>query len=244
MKMAVVVSGLALMVPFSTTVHAALASDAVLAFNNGVYECASGGIYPSCNNSDTIVTGSWWAFDISQDGAFTGGERLPLAMNQGIRIGTAQPVSGQSHGGPVTGLENTGIDLAWNFLYNAGMHNTTSPVSILSDDGAGNVQLDFSGWSFDWNGIEDIGLGGDQVNYPADTGVATVTCGTDCSVGDSYTLNYTAHVLAGDPSNLGGVYYGLHLEGTVSTVPVPAAVWLFASGLLALNGFARQKRIS
>ena len=32
-------------------------------------------------------------------------------------------------------------------------------------------------------------------------------------------------------------------EGDVSAVPVPAAVWLFGSGLLALTGFARRKRV-
>jgi hypothetical protein len=35
---------------------------------------------------------------------------------------------------------------------------------------------------------------------------------------------------------------GYALIGTVSTVPVPAAVWLFMSGL-GLLGFARKKRV-
>lgn len=244
MKKAVVVSALALMIPFSTSVHAALASDAVLAFNNGAYGCASGGTYPNCDFGDITVSGSWWAMDGTGDGAFTLSERIPMAMNQGIHIGVAQPVSGQSHAGSATGMENTSIDLAWDFLGNTGMHNTISPVTILSDDGAGTVQLDFSGWAADWNGIEDIDLSGDLVNYPTETGVATVTCGSDCSLGDSFVLDYTAHVKIDDPSGFAGVYYGVHLEGTVSTVPLPAAVWLFASGLLALNGVLRRRRIS
>lgn len=35
--------------------------------------------------------------------------------------------------------------------------------------------------------------------------------------------------------------YSLYLEGAVSTVPAPAAVWLFGSGLLGLIGVARRK---
>jgi len=34
--------------------------------------------------------------------------------------------------------------------------------------------------------------------------------------------------------------YDLHLAGTV--VPVPAAVWLFGSGLLGLIGIARRNK--
>jgi len=44
---------------------------------------------------------------------------------------------------------------------------------------------------------------------------------------------------------LGGLQvteYNLHLAGTISTVPVPAAAWLFGSGLIGLLGVARQKK--
>ena len=35
--------------------------------------------------------------------------------------------------------------------------------------------------------------------------------------------------------------YTLYLEGQLTTIPVPAAVWLMASGLLGLFAFARRK---
>jgi hypothetical protein len=41
--------------------------------------------------------------------------------------------------------------------------------------------------------------------------------------------------------NLGGGTYSLALWGSTAPVPVPAAVWLFGSGLAALVGFARRK---
>ncbi len=34
----------------------------------------------------------------------------------------------------------------------------------------------------------------------------------------------------------------LELGGTVNVVPVPAAVWLFGSGLIGLAGLARRKK--
>jgi len=38
-------------------------------------------------------------------------------------------------------------------------------------------------------------------------------------------------------------YYALAVRpGDVSAVPVPAAVWLFGSGLMGLLGLARRKR--
>ena len=36
--------------------------------------------------------------------------------------------------------------------------------------------------------------------------------------------------------------YSIYLEGTLSTVPVPAAAWLFGSGLIGLIGFSRRKK--
>ena len=73
--------------------------------------------------------------------------------------------------------------------------------------------------------------------------VADVVCdtGSGCGNGAGYILNYSAVVPDGDPSGFGGVKYALHLEGAVSTVPVPTAVWLFSSGLIGLIGLARRK---
>jgi hypothetical protein len=36
-------------------------------------------------------------------------------------------------------------------------------------------------------------------------------------------------------------YFKLTISGTLATIPVPAAVWLFCSGLLGLIGIARRK---
>ena len=92
------------------------------------------------------------------------------------------------------------------------------------------------------NGIEAIDMGGQALL--GDTGIATMACSTSsCSSGSTFTLDYFAHVPVGDPSGHGGTGYNLHLEGVVtSAVPVPAAMWLFGSGLLGLIGVAKRKK--
>ena len=73
--------------------------------------------------------------------------------------------------------------------------------------------------------------------------MATITCdtGSGCSDGAGYMLDYFATTAEGDISSKGGVSYSLHLEGTISAVPVPAAIWLFASGLIGLFSAFKYK---
>ena len=121
---------------------------------------------------------------------------------------------------------------------------TSSNAKVIGDDGTGDgsVDLDFSGWAVTWNGIPTINMGGGAWGANAN-GVANVSCG-NCGDGDAFTLDYSATVPNGDPSGFGGVIYELHMTGTIEAgaVPVPAAVWLFGSGLLGLVGVARRKK--
>lgn len=68
-------------------------------------------------------------------------------------------------------------------------------------------------------------------------GVAQIICGVDCGDGDTYALYYTATVSDTDLNGYAGQKYKLTLSGTVSTVPVPAAIWLFVSGLIGMASF-------
>ena len=120
------------------------------------------------------------------------------------------------------------------------MHQTTSPISILTDDGSGQVTLDFSGWSIVWSDDSLVmDLGGHHPLFTGDTGIATLTCSNDCSAGDSFVLEYRSRVTS---TPFDGIHYGLHLEGVISAVPVPAAAWLFGSGLIGLLGVAQKRR--
>lgn len=217
--------------------EAALSSTALLTIDPGFQTCDSTGYLCDMN-------ASYFAVDTDNDGTFTSYESIALSPGSdgGLLIGHSQLASNSHTGFYPDGTEIAPIDAPWAFLGSIGMHQSTSPVNIISDDGAGNVQLDFSGWGVTWNGIANIGLGGDAANFSLDTGIATLVCAVDCSEGDSFVLDYMTHIPLADPSSLGGIYWKIHMEGTVSAIPVPAAVWLFGSGLLGLIGVARHRK--
>ena len=132
----------------------------------------------------------------------------------------------------------------WNFFSNTGQHWTQANTTI-SNVGASSFDVSMAGWTVNWAG-GNIDMSGDTANFAGDSGIANVTCGVDCAVGDTYALNYSAHTPKdGGGTSFKGVLYNLHLEGTVNSpaaVPVPAAVWLFGSGLVGLVGVARRKK--
>jgi hypothetical protein len=200
--------------------NAALVTGDVLAFDPG----AAGGV------------GSYFGMDVDASGTFSNSEKFAISMFEGIRIGTIQSASG-SHSGLPDGSEMPSIDNPWAFSGQTGMHSTTSAVTEVSPG-----VLDFSGWMVNWNGFA-IAMGGDALK--GDTGLASIICTpAPCATGNSFVLDYFAHVQQSDPSAKGGILYTLHLEGQISAVPVPAAVWLFASGLLGLTGMAFRRKVS
>ena len=204
------------------TANAALVTGSTMSFTAA---SSAGLVQPAAG------TGSWFgmaAGDFNFDG-IVDTVHTPISSFDGIVIGSVQTPSG-SHTGLVNGTESPTIDNPWGFFQNTGMHGTLAAITVSSDDGAGNVTLDMSGWTVDWNGgLIDMGQGADAV----------VTCSGTCGDGDTYTLDYSAVVPTG---SFTGVPYSLHLEGTISAVPVPAAVWLFGSGLVGLAGIARRRK--
>jgi len=229
----------------ATASEAALLSTATLSFDAPVYE------FNEYLGYDLVAGGSNFGIDTNGNSIIELSERVGLTSNDGIKLGIVQPAS----------VDSPGIDQPWMTFGALGISYTTSPVTILSDDGEGNVELDFSGWSVNWNG-GDIGLGGASWGSNAN-GVANMTCANDCSNGESFSIFYTATVIEGpfqglkyrlgfDSGSLESLAFasaiggpvedlGVVSTGTISSVPVPAAVWLFGSGLLGLFGVARRK---
>lgn len=249
--------------------NAALTTSAVLQFDPGVISCISNvGTPPgNCYYGTAVKSGSYFAMDTDGNG-FKQSERTAISMHDGIHIGVAQGATGSHSGAPFgaangytgdapiqvgqasdgspifqtdgngnqvlqTVTEVPGIDEPWNFFGNTGMHFTTSPITEVAPG-----ELDFSGWRVTWNGIPAINMG---------TGAnATITCSTaSCSDSSTFTLDYAATVPAGDASGFGGVAYAFHATGHVQgapTIPVPAAAWLFGSGLIGLVGVARRRK--
>lgn len=188
----------------SLSAQAVLPDGAVLQFVTGVSS------YDTYGNPIGVTGGSYFAVDLNGNRAFTNNEKTAMAMHDGVIIGASQPASG-SHAGVVDGSESPGIDAPWNFFGNTGMFQTLSPVVDYGDG-----TLDFSGIGATWAGIQNIPLG-DPVNFPADTQRAAIVCSsTPCQIGDTYVLDYRGHVPVGHSSGFGGVWFAVHLEGTIT----------------------------
>jgi len=200
--------------------YATLASNAILNFSDGVTSCVLGAdpsTATGCTYDVTTTSGSYFGVDFSGNEVIEQGERFAMtSAGVGLTLGAPQAV----------GEIDQGADVAANLW----RHFTTQGLTVNSTLG-NTASLDMTGWTVDWNGG----------NIPWGTGsYATVTCGIDCSIGDSFVLHYAAP----NPNSgaIYGLYYELHLEGTIaSAVPVPAAVWLFGSGLIGLFGFSKKR---
>ena len=213
--------------------QAALVTGTQLTLDPGVLACIGKvDIYPDCNIGVTVVDGSYFAMGASR-------VALQPGTDGGIIIGQIQTGSG-AHGGFPNGTETTPIDMAWGFFCNTGFHYTTAPISVIDNDvnsdGGFTQSLDMSGWTVGWSGIPEINIGG----------IGSITCSlADCAAGSTYVLNYATPIPSSPLHSFGGVAYSLVLKGTVvAPIPVPAAVWLFGSGLLGLVGVARRKHSS
>jgi hypothetical protein len=207
-----------------SSANAALTNDGLttLSITLGDGSCASTGTWPDCDYGANVVTsGSFFTMD--------GNYGAIIESDLGVVLGTTQAFSGTA-GAPLAPYpgDGTNITQAWTFFGNLGTNYTVSAADAISD-----TSIDFSGWRVGWGEVAEINMGSG--------GTATISCGT-CDDGAAYSLDYSAVVPPGDPSGFGGVAYGLHMEGFVSQVPVPAAVWLFGSGLMGLVGVARRRK--
>lgn len=181
-----------------------------------------------------IGAGSYWAIE-AVPGTFTA---TPMTGHDHLWLGMSQLAS-IDHWGPPDGTESPGIDEPMRFFETTTLHQTTSPVTVLSASG-NTATLDFSGWEWVWH-FYSHGTATGAWDGNSD-GVAEVVCAVDCGHGDTYVLNYSGVMESGTGSGIGGERYQLHLEGTISAVPLPATVWLFGSGLLGMWGVARRKQ--
>ena len=106
------------------------------------------------------------------------------------------------------------------------------PTGTL-DDVAGTITMDLSSWFFNWND-NDLHAGTGK----ADGVTSAFATGVWNPVSGQYTLSWQSLTGLGPKAGLTSF---ISLSGVASPVPVPAAAWLFGSGLLGLIGVARRK---
>jgi hypothetical protein len=139
-------------------------------------------------------------------------------------------------------------------FFGVSTYTGTNPVSYVTGNAAGTPTFDYdpvtgeftvdlSSWSVLWNGsVFDqgpVGTGPGGVSY-ADAVDASFD-----PVTKRYSISWGNRITGGPFNGFQGYW---HFEGTYEgdtvippPVPVPAAAWLFGSGLLGLAGLARRK---
>ena len=241
----------------------ALPAHASVLYNGDTLSITQGvATYTASGAVGNLSTGSWFAMDINNDGIIQNNEKTVITPGSegGIVIGQLQ------NSGPTTGFSATSgtvtqqlsgpgqID-TWSFFGYQGNDYTHVNGGGTPITGSTTNGLNLSGWAMYWNGMPDIPMGSGAwtpgncsalgcTGYTFSNGVAQFVW--DGVYGDSYTLNYAATVsgATGAATGFNGVKYFLHLTGIVGPfpVPLPAAMWLFGSGLLGLTGIAFRKK--
>jgi hypothetical protein len=192
-----------------------------------------------------VTSGSYYGVDSNNDSQISLGEKTLLSQGTtGLVIGVITP-AGASHAGPPTASDTNAITAPDYFFGNTGSWHSSNPITGSTTSG-----LDMSGWNWPWAGIPSIPLGSGAwqplncaalgcTGYTFTDGIGRFQW--DGVYGHSYLLDFASTGVHGDPSGFGDVHFYTHLEGivTAAPVPVPAALWLFGSGVMGLFGFAR-----
>lgn len=121
--------------------------------------------------------------------------------------------------------------------YQSGISRSAPTADVDMSSCVGNtctLSVDLSAWEVMWNGSAF-----EQGPRPLNTGPFVAATGTYDLLTHAYSLSWASQINGGPFNGVTGYW---HLEGTM--VPVPAAIWLLASGLLGLVGLARRKRLS
>lgn len=237
--LAFALAGFGALTSFST--HAASVNNGdVLTIVSGVYEYDPGG------NITDVNSGSYYGVDTNGDHAISGQEKTLLSQGTtGLVIGVSTS-PGAYHSGAPTASDTNAITAPDYFFGNTGSWYSNTPITGNTVSG-----LNMSDWDWAWNTLSTTHLGGmawQPTNCTA-LGCSGYTFANgvgrfqwDGIYGHGYTLDTTSTIPPGDPSGIGGAQFYTHLEGIVTAVPVPAAAWLFASGIMGLASISRRRR--
>ena len=198
-----------------------------LTINTGVAQTTT---IPGVGTFVTGYSGSWFGMDTNSDG-ITANEKTALSaiLSPGIIIGATSTAGPYGNGLSLVGSAGPIVD-SWSFFSSTGTNFASVGITGSTETG-----LDMSGWTVAWNNVPSIDMGQG----------ANATFVWDGNYGSTYTLDYSASVPTNSPA-FPGVFYQLHLEGTVmAAAPVPeASTYGMMLAGLGLVGFAVRRRKS
>lgn len=191
--------------------------------------------YDSYGNQAGVTSGSWFGLDNDLNNQISNYEMVPIyPVADGIGIGE------------VVIQAIIPID-SWTLNGNPGYDYLTAGVT-----GSTTAGLDFSGWTINYNGspvVAAVDYGAWTPTNCATLGCTGVSFAADTAAiswngvyGSNYSLWYSWKFMDAAAGGWVPTQYVLHLEGVVQAVPLPAALWLFGSGLLGLISVVRRKK--
>ena len=155
------------------------------------------------------------------------GWRLPTALD------TGPTGKDYSYGGTDTGYNVQTTDGTTVYSEMASLfYNTLGNIAPI--DINGNATVGFDG-TYNSGPFTDFG-------NIASYWVASVTDPTSVANAWVFAVNGSSGSQV-DPYNYGSFAAMVVHDGDIGAVPIPAAVWLFGSGLISLVGFARRKKV-
>ncbi len=147
-----------------------------------------------------------------------------------------QPDVATGFTGAASGLfQNTslfGFDLG--FLAPIGAAGLNGAATIAATAGTNNWLISFPALESHWVGADSI-----QIYGPSSGGISFVCNDIDGTISHCSS----DHLILGteDLAGFAGQYLQFDFDITVSSIPLPASVWLFGSGLIGLLGLAKRK---
>ena len=131
-------------------------------------------------------------------------------------------------------------------IYSTGTYGSLPPSGTvdLSSGATNPVKVDFSSFRLNVNVTSPVTLSFDAPAWPVTTPNSSSTFN---ALTDAYTLGWNNSftnlnaTVGGNPVSINGSVQ-VTLSGTLQPVPVPAALWLFGSGLIGLAAFACRRR--
>lgn len=169
-------------------------------------------------------------------------DQSQLTFNQGIPLPDDVPV-GQSFTAGLNGILSQ-IDIFSNGPNSGG----TAEMSIYSGDGFGGTLLGSVSKTFGSTpGLDPISFDVSGLGITLTAG-NVYTFGISSFIGGQQIVSSNVNPYAGGIQYNNPTYYGstpswdLMFQTQVQVVPIPAAAWLFGSGLIGLIGVARRKK--
>jgi len=186
---------------------------------------------------------------LGQYGPFEAANGEPGSI-QGVATGQGGPTQGEVVLAKYTDYNNqdglaTGYVAASTYQeQQIGVEDVGSIWRFSYDAKKGNIEADSSALAYiltqDFTEGSEIFLSNDSTNLPVEWGRYYIDfLITPELVGDNLSFGFVATATGNNGS---GIFYDNIVFAEVSPIPVPAAVWLFGSGLIGLIGVARRKK--